>query len=94
MDRHDILAAVRRTGQTLRTVATAAGLSPGACSKALSTPFPAAERAIAECIGKPLHLLFPERYRRGPAGTSIRLVERSEPSTAQLRRNSPNRKAA
>ncbi|MGN8114548.1 helix-turn-helix domain-containing protein [Labrys sp. 22185] len=94
MDRHDILAAVRRAGHTLRTVATTAGLSPGACSKALSAPFPAAERALAECIGKPLHLLFPDRYRRGPGGASIRLVERLEPSTAQARRNSPNRKAA
>lgn len=66
MHREDIKAAVRKRGTTLKELALDAGLSESACRKALSVPSPRAEAVIARCIGKPLHLIWPERYdRRG-----------------------------
>ena len=54
-DRHAIVAAVHRQGFSLVALAVENGLSRQACSAALNIPFPAADRAISECIGVPLH---------------------------------------
>ena len=64
MHPEDIKASVRKTGTTLTALALANGLSPSACRKALSVPCPRADRAISECIGKPLHKIWPDRYDR------------------------------
>lgn len=62
MHRADILASIKKSGTTITQVAIDAGLSPGACSKALKVSFPAAERAIAKRIGLPMHRIWPDRY--------------------------------
>lgn len=62
MHRADIVAAVKKAGLTMTELSKQRGLSPGACSKALTARFPAAERAIAECIGLALHEIWPDRY--------------------------------
>jgi Ner family transcriptional regulator len=60
----DIKASVRKRGTTLTKLATDNGLSPSACRKALKVPVPRADRAIAACIGKSLHDIWPLRYDR------------------------------
>lgn len=80
-DRHAIVAAVRRNGLTLRALAVQHGLSAQACSTALIMPCPAADRAIAECIGVPLHELWPDRYDK--KGNRIGLMRRSTAVTAK-----------
>lgn len=64
MHPEDIKASVRKQGTTLTALAVANGLSPSACRKALKVPCPRADKAIARCIGKPLHLIWPQRYDR------------------------------
>jgi Ner family transcriptional regulator len=74
-DRHAIVAAVRRNGLSLRALAEQNGLSKQACSVALVMPVPAADRAIAKCIGVPLHELWPDRY--DAKGNRLGLMRRS-----------------
>ena len=62
MHRADILASIKKTGTTITQLSIDAGLSPGAGSKALKVPFPAAEEAIAARVNLPLHVLWPTRY--------------------------------
>lgn len=57
-----IAAAIKRRGQTLTGLAVNAGLGPSACRSSLSTPFPAADKAISEFLDVPLHELWPDRY--------------------------------
>lgn len=64
MHPEDIKASVRKKGTTLTALAVANGLSPSACRKALKVPCPRADEAIARCIGKPLHQIWPQRYDR------------------------------
>lgn len=54
-----IKAAIRQTGVSCRDVAVDAGLHPSALSQALRRPIPAANRAIADYLGKALHELWP-----------------------------------
>lgn len=69
-DRHEIMAEVRRRGSNLRKLALDAGLSESACRKALGTPLPAGEAAIADFLGVTVHELWPDRYPVLPASTS------------------------
>lgn len=62
MHRADILASIKKTGSTITQVSIEAGLSPSACSKALSVRFPAAEQAISRRLNLPLHVIWPARY--------------------------------
>lgn len=62
MHREDIKAAVRKRGTTLKDLALRNGLSESACRKALDVPSPRAEALIAECIEKPVHEIWPDRY--------------------------------
>ena len=86
-DRHAIVAAVHRQGFSLVALAVENGLSRQACSAALNIPFPAADRAISECIGVPLHELWPTRYDED--GKRIGLIRR-----ATAPKKSPKRKKA
>lgn len=68
-DRHEIMAEVRRRGSNLRQLALEAGLSEGACRKALAVPLPAGEAAIADFLGVTVHELWPDRYPTLPASS-------------------------
>ena len=61
-DAPGILAEVKRKGSTLTGLAEANGLNSSACRTALSRPFPAADKVIADFIGVSLHELWPDRY--------------------------------
>lgn len=70
-DRFAIRAEIHRRGSTLTKIAKNYGLSDAACRKALVTPFPAGERAIAKYLRLPIEVVFPDRYdeagRRRPS---------------------------
>lgn len=74
LHKEDIKAAVRKTGITLRQLALDNGLQEAATRLTLISPLPAADKAIAKCIGKKLHEIWPDRYdargrrKRKPAG--------------------------
>lgn len=63
------MAEVRRRGSNLRRLALEAGLSEGACRKALAVSLPAGEAAIADFLGVTVHELWPDRYPVLPAST-------------------------
>lgn len=58
----DIKAEVRKRGVTLVDIALSAGLSAVATSSALRKPYPAAQKAIADFLGQPVHAIWPEWY--------------------------------
>lgn len=60
--KEDIKAMVWKRGVTLRELSLKAGLNMNAASEALRKPFPAANSAIAEFLGKSLHDLWPYWY--------------------------------
>ncbi len=64
LHKEDIKAAVRKTGITLRQLALDNGLCEAATRLTLISPRLDADRAIAQCIGKPLHEIWPDRYDR------------------------------
>lgn len=53
---------IHKRGMSLRALATKNGLSERACANALKNPSPQANRAIADCIGKSVHEVWPEWY--------------------------------
>lgn len=59
----------------MRALALQNGLTATACSVSLVMPFPKADRAIAKCIGVPLHELWPDRY--DAKGNRLGLIRRS-----------------
>ncbi|MFP4131299.1 MAG: transcriptional regulator [Thiohalospira sp.] len=62
--RADIVAALRKSGWTLRRLATHHGYkSPTTLKHALDRPWPKGERLIAAAIGIPPESIWPERYR-------------------------------
>ncbi len=73
----DIKAAVRKTGITLSKLGEDHGLSSSACRKALVTSVPRADKIIAEHIGKPLHVIWPNRYDRDGKRTPLTNVNKS-----------------
>lgn len=60
--KEDIKAMVWKRGVTLRELSLRAGLNIHAASEALRKPFPAANIAIAEFLGKSLSDLWPNWY--------------------------------
>ncbi|WP_273792409.1 helix-turn-helix domain-containing protein [Brucella anthropi] len=61
-DRHSILGALRRSDKTLAGIAKDYGL-PASCVKNIWTrPHEGLERAIADVLGKPVEVLFRDRY--------------------------------
>lgn len=60
--KEDIKAMVWRRGTTLRQISLQAGLNIHAASEALRKPFPAANTAIADFLGKSLNDLWPCWY--------------------------------
>ncbi|MGR3760927.1 helix-turn-helix domain-containing protein [Roseobacteraceae bacterium NS-SX3] len=58
----EILAAVRKRGQSLASIARAHGIAPRTASKALQQPCYAGEQAIADFLGCAAHEIWPNRY--------------------------------
>lgn len=59
----DIVAAVHKTGQSLRRMAIAQGYKDqSSLAQALHRPYPTAERLIAEVIGVTPQTIWPSRY--------------------------------
>lgn len=74
-DRHSIKAEVHRRGTTLRAIALAAGLHYTACSSALIRRHLAGEKALADFLGLPPNIVWPERYAK-PSPWAKRILER------------------
>lgn len=62
----DVLAALKKRGQTLSGLSVAHGYHPTAAGKALKRPWPAMETLIAREIGVAPQAIWPSRY--DPAG--------------------------
>lgn len=60
--RADVIAAVRKTGTTLRGLSRKHGLYHTAMNQALNKPAPKAERLIAEHLGLTPQDIWPSRY--------------------------------
>jgi Ner family transcriptional regulator len=58
----DIIAAVRKSGTSLRKLDLQNGYRPGAMKNALHGPYPRAERIIAEQLGLTPQKIWPSRY--------------------------------
>lgn len=62
MNRHDILAAIRKRGSSLRQLSLAYGYSADALRNALARPWPKAEALIADFLGLTPQAIWPSRY--------------------------------
>ena len=62
LHKEDIKAKVRKTGISLRQLSLNAGLKEATVRNALHRAIPTADKAIAECIGKKVHEIWPDRY--------------------------------
>ncbi len=62
--RADIVAAVRKSGWSIRRLSKEAGLSAGALYNALDRPWPKAESIIAAAIGVEPETIWPSRYEK------------------------------
>jgi Ner family transcriptional regulator len=58
----DVLAALKKRGNSLAALSTAHGYHPTAAGKALKRRWPALEGLIAEAIGVPASQIWPSRY--------------------------------
>lgn len=58
----DVLAALKKRGQTLAGLSVSHGYHPTAAGKALKRPWPALEALIAREIGVPPQTIWPSRY--------------------------------
>lgn len=68
-DRHEIYAAIKRKGSSLRRLSLASGLNASSCCKALRTSLPSGEAAIADFLGVTVQELWPDRYPTLPTST-------------------------
>ena len=60
--RVDIKAALEKAGYSLRQLSLQHGYAPGSLKATLDTPWPRAERIIAEAIGVSPSVIWPSRY--------------------------------
>lgn len=58
----DVLAALKKRGQSLAGLSVANGYHPTAAGKALRQPWPALERLVATAIGVAPQEIWPSRY--------------------------------
>ncbi|WP_041786063.1 helix-turn-helix domain-containing protein [Rhodospirillum centenum] len=65
--KEDIKAAIRKRGTTVTDLALSNGLGSSTCRVALNTPCFTGEQVIAEFLGVPAQVLWPDRYE--PDGT-------------------------
>jgi Ner family transcriptional regulator len=62
MNRHDILAAIKKRGTSLSRLSQSHGYSPDALRNALTRPWPKAEAIIAAYLGTTPQTIWPSRY--------------------------------
>ena len=60
----DIVAALRKSGWSLRRLSAHHGYGPNSLGDATRRPWPRAERLIAEAIGVPPEQIWPSRYEQ------------------------------
>ena len=58
----DVLAALKKRGQSLAGLSVANGYHPTAAGKALKQPWPALELLVAQAIGVAPQVIWPSRY--------------------------------
>jgi Ner family transcriptional regulator len=61
----DVLAALKKRGNTLSGLSVAHGYHPTAAGKALKKPWPAMETIIAHALGLAPSIIWPSRYDQG-----------------------------
>lgn len=64
LDRHEILARVRRQGTTIAKLARLHGCSPNNLYAALDRSFPKSEKIIADALGLTVEDIWPGRVAR------------------------------
>ncbi|MBS9777161.1 MAG: helix-turn-helix domain-containing protein [Gammaproteobacteria bacterium] len=62
--RKDIIAALHKTGWSMRQLAFHHGVSPSTIKAALDRPYPKSERILANAIGVPVEEIWPERVAK------------------------------
>ncbi|HUD62385.1 MAG TPA: helix-turn-helix domain-containing protein [Acetobacteraceae bacterium] len=60
----DVLAALKKRGQSLAGLSVANGYHPTAAGKALKQPWPAMEQLLAAALGVAPQTIWPSRYDR------------------------------
>lgn len=85
--RADIVAALHKSGWSLRKLSEEFGLSARTLNGALNRPYPKAERIIAEVIGVAPEVIWPERYAKRNFTPVLPLSLRNTQNTA--RKTSP-----
>jgi Ner family transcriptional regulator len=70
----DVLAALKKRGQSLAGLSVAHGYHPTAAGKALKRPWPAMEAIIATAIGLTPVQIWPNRYDAAGQPISVRSV--------------------
>jgi len=94
--RTDIMAAVRKHGSSLAGIGRDAGLARATMVWALIRPHARANRAIAEFLGVPLHILWPQWFDEDGKLVSTRAIPRpaAKPTTLRAYASSPRKRAA
>ncbi|RTL53509.1 MAG: transcriptional regulator [Rhodocyclaceae bacterium] len=64
MNRHDLLAEIRKRGASLRQLSAAHGYRSDALRNALTRPWPKAEAIIASFLGMTPQAIWPSRYHQ------------------------------
>lgn len=60
--RADVVAALKKAGWSVRALSMAHGLSPNTLKGALTSPYPKAEKIIADALGLAPEEIWPQRY--------------------------------
>lgn len=64
-DPADVVAALKKSGWSLRRLSLAYGYRSNALKHALRRPYPRAEQIIAGALGTKPDVIWPSRYRKG-----------------------------
>jgi Ner family transcriptional regulator len=60
----DIIAAVKKKGLSMVALSKGSGLAKSTLSNVLYRPWPKGERIVSDCIGVPMCVIWPSRYRQ------------------------------
>lgn len=78
----DVIAALHKSGQSLRQLSLSHGYSADTLGAALVRSYPKAERIIAEALNLPISAIWPERVRIREARRARKLLK--EPARDQV----------
>lgn len=82
----DIIAAVRKKGTSLQRLSKERGFAVTTMNKAVRQCFPACHALIAEVVGVPRQIIWPQFYDRNGARLSIRERRRREKASELVQR--------